>query len=52
MVERWFKSYTSTGDTKFSKALGQRRNFDVMGEQFWALPYISFADYDIRRFEE
>ena len=52
MVERWFKSYTSTGDTKFSKALGQRRNFDVKGEQFWALPYISFADYDIRRFEE
>ena len=52
MVERWFKSYTSTGDTKFSKALGKRRNFNVKGQQFWALPYISFADYDIRRFEE
>ena len=50
MVERWFKSYTSKGDTKFSRALGRRRNFDVKGQQFWALPYLSFADYDERRF--
>ena len=49
-VERWFKRYTSTGDTKFSKALGRRRNFNVKGQQFWALPYLSFADYDERRF--
>jgi len=49
-VERWFKSYTSKGDTKFSKALGRRKNFNVKGQQFWALPYLSFADYDERRF--
>ena len=50
-VKKWFRKYTANNDNTMSKALGPKRSFEVGEETFWALPYLSFADYDIRRFD-
>lgn len=47
-VKRWFKSYLNKSDSKLSQALGRRKNFRVNNRTFWALPYLSFADYETR----
>ena len=49
-VKNWFKSYTNRNDSKFVDSLGDKKNIMVDNKKFWALPYISFADYDERRF--
>ena len=47
-IEKSFKSFTKSYSG--SKHLNDYKPLNVGSTNFWAMPYISFADYDIERF--
>ena len=47
-IEKSFKSFTKSYSG--SKHLNDYKPLNVGSTSFWAMPYISFADYDIERF--